>query len=328
MDIKMDELRKAEKELEIPLDELLDAVEDALMHAYLRRSGAIRGARVVFDRETGEAQVLAPEVDEDGSVIGEFDDTPKDFGRIATATARSIIVQRINDAKTNRILGPFKDKLNEIVSGTVQYDSYQTTGDVKILIGDYEALLRSEEQLPGERLAHNDIVRALVIEASAGQRGAIIRLSRSHPDFVRKLFEREVPEIETGVVEIVALSREAGHRSKVAVWTAEPDINAKGACIGHNGQRVRAVMSEIAGEKIDIVDYDDDIATFIASALSPAHVIRVDILDRDRRMARAIVPDKEASLAIGKEAQNVRLAAKLTGWSIDIRKESEDPEAN
>ena len=184
--------------------------------------------------------------------------------------------------------------------------------------------MRVEEQVPTERFRHGDHIRALVLEVSVGTRGASVRLSRTHPDFARKLFEMEVPEIQDGTVEIVALAREAGHRAKIAVWSDIPDVNAKGACIGHNGQRVRAVTTELGGEKIDIVDYDDDPKVFIAASLSPAKVVRVDILDKAERQARAIVPDGQTSLAIGKEAQNVRLAAKLTGWSIDIRKESDD----
>lgn len=325
MDIQMNELRIVEAELGISVDVLVKAIEDALLYAYQRVPGAVRGARVEMDRTTGKVTVYAPEVDEEGNVIGEFDDTPGDFGRIATATAKSIIAQRLRDAESDRILGSFKGKQGQIVNGVVQ----QATGknpesrDLFVDVGEHEAILRAEEQVPTEHFQHGDHIRVLVLEVSVGPRGASVRLSRTHPDFVRKLFELEVPEIADGTVEIVALAREAGHRTKVAVWCSDPAINAKGACIGHNGQRVRAVTTELNGEKIDIVDYDDDPAVFIAAALSPAKVVRVDILNKDQRQARAIVPDNQASLAIGKEAQNVRLAAKLTGWSIDIRKESE-----
>ena len=328
MDIQMNELHVVEKELGISVDVIVKAIEDALLHAYQRVPGAIKGARVEFDRVTGKVQVLAPEVDEEGNVIGEFDDTPGDFGRIATATAKSVIAQRLREAEADRILGSFKNKKGEVVSGIVQQDSYRNSRDILVDVGEHEAILRSEEQVPTEHFSHGERIRALVIDVSVGQRGASVRLSRTHPDFVRKLFEQEVPEISDGIVEIIALSREAGHRTKIAVWTPEQDVNAKGACIGHNGQRVRAVMSELGNEKIDIVDYDDDPALFIAASLSPAHVVRVDILNKDQRQARAIVPDNEASLAIGKEAQNVRLAAKLTKWSIDVRTESEDAESD
>ena len=326
MDIQMNELRIVESELGISVDVLIEAIEDALLHAYQRVPGAIRGARVEMDRSTGKVTVWAPEVDEEGKKIDEFDDTPGDFGRIATATAKSIIAQRLRDAEADRILGSFKGKQGQVVSGVVQQNAGRNgeSRDLLVDVGEHEAILRGEEQVPTERFRHGDHIRALVLEVAVGNRGATVRLSRTHPDFVRRLFEQEVPEIADGVVEIVALAREAGHRSKVAVWTADSDVNAKGACIGHNGQRVRAITTELNGEKIDIVDYDDDPAAFVAAALSPAQVIRVDVLNKDQRQARAIVPDDQTSLAIGKEAQNVRLAAKLTGWSIDIRKASED----
>jgi N utilization substance protein A len=327
MDIQMNELRIVESELGISVDVLIGAIEDALLHAYQRVPGAVRGARVEMDRSSGKVTVYAPEVDDEGNVIGEFDDTPGDFGRIATATAKSIIAQRLRDAETDRVLGSFKGKQGEIISGVVQANANHKGDprDLLVEVGEHEALLRADEQVPTEHFRHGDHIRALVLEVSIGSRGASVRLSRTHPDFVRRLFEQEVPEIADGTVEIVALAREAGHRSKIAVWSESPEVNAKGACIGHNGQRVRAVTTELNGEKIDIVDYDDDPAKFVAAALSPAKVVRVDVLNKDQRQARAIVPDGQTSLAIGKEAQNVRLAAKLTGWSIDIRKESDYP---
>lgn len=326
MDISLNELRIVESELGVDLNILLEAIEDALLHAYQRVPGAVRGARVELDRSSGKVTVWAPETDEEDNVIGEFDDTPNDFGRIATSTARSIIAQRLRDAESARVLGDFQGKQGQIVSGVVEgpAGSHPESRDVFVELGENRGLLRSDEQVPSEHFRHGDLIRALVLEISVGPRGASIRLSRSHPEFVRQLFVTEVPEIEDGTVEIVALAREAGHRSKIAVWSADPNVVAKGACIGHNGQRVRSVTQELQGEKIDVVDYDDDPALFIAAALSPAKVVRVDILNKDMRQARAIVPDDQASLAIGKEAQNVRLAAKLTGWSIDIRKVSED----
>ncbi|VEI12662.1 transcription termination factor NusA [Trueperella bialowiezensis] len=326
MDISMDELRIVESELGVDLNILLEAIEAALLHAYNRAPGAVKGARIELNRSTGVVTVWAPELDEDGTVIGEFDDTPNDFGRIATSTARSIIAQRLREAESKRILGDFQGKEGEIVAGTVEGTAGSNQGprDMFVELGENRGLLRSEEQVPTERFERGDLIRCLVLDISVTPRGASIRLSRSHPDFVRKLFETEVPEITSGVVEIVALAREAGHRTKIAVWSNDPVVAAKGSCIGPNGQRVRAVTQELQGEKIDIVDYDDDITAFIAAALSPAKVLRVDILNPDTRQARAIVPDDQASLAIGKEAQNVRLAAKLTGWSIDIRKASED----
>lgn len=323
--IHMSELRALENELGLSADVIVEAIEDALLHAYYRVPGAIRGARVAMDRKSGRVVVWAPEYDEEDHVIGEFDDTPKDFGRIATATAKSVIAQRLRDAETERVLGSFRAKPGDIVPGIVQ----QSVGkglrsrDLFVRIGDQEAILRAEEQVPSERLSHGDRIRAYILDVSASPRGVSIRISRSHPDFVRALFTSEVPEIQDGHVEIIALAREAGHRTKIAVYADGPHVNAKGACIGHNGQRVRAITQELHGEKIDIITYSDEIDEFIGAALSPAKVTRVDILNKDRRMARAIVPDDQASLAIGKEAQNVRLAAKLTGWAIDVRRESE-----
>jgi len=245
-------------------------------------------------------------------------------GKHRSVACAELIAQRLRDAETDRVLGSFKGKQGEVVSGVVQQNPRHDSRDLLVDVGEHEAIMRVEEQVPTERFRHGDHIRALVLEVSVGTRGASVRLSRTHPDFARKLFEMEVPEIQDGTVEIVALAREAGHRAKIAVWSDIPDVNAKGACIGHNGQRVRAVTTELGGEKIDIVDYDDDPKVFIAASLSPAKVVRVDILDKAERQARAIVPDGQTSLAIGKEAQNVRLAAKLTGWSIDIRKESDD----
>ncbi|MCI6574251.1 MAG: transcription termination factor NusA [Arcanobacterium sp.] len=325
MDISMSELRIVESELGINISVLIEAIEDALLHAYQRVPGAIKGARVELDRTSGKATVWAPEVDEEGVKIGEFDDTPGDFGRIATSTARSIIAQRLREAESKRVLGSFRGKQGQIVSGVVESAENQRpdSRDLFVELGENKGVLRSEEQVPTEHFKHGDLIRALVLDVSVGPRGASIRLSRSHPDFVRQLFETEVPEIANGIVEIVALAREAGHRTKIAVWSSDPNVAAKGASIGHNAQRVRAVTQELQGEKIDVVEYSDDPAQFIRAALSPAKVLAVHILNKDARQALAVVPDDQASLAIGKEAQNVRLAAKLTGWNIDIRKESE-----
>ncbi len=324
MDIQMNELRIVESELGISVDVLIEAIEDALLHAYQRVPGAIRGARVEMDRSTGKVTVWAPEVDEEGKKIDEFDDTPGDFGRIATATAKSIIAQRLRDAEADRILGSFKGKQGQVVSGVVQQNAGRNgeSRDLLVDVGEHEAILRGEEQVPTERFRHGDHIRALVLEVAVGNRGATVRLSRTHPDFVRRLFEQEVPEIADGVVEIVALAREAGHRSKVAVWTADSDVNAKGACIGELGRRVRAVTEELGGEKIDIVDFDPELAKFVANALSPAKVTSSYVLDANTKAVRALVPDYQLSLAIGKEGQNARLAAKLTGAKIDIQPDS------
>jgi len=326
MDIDMTALRLIESERGISLDVLVRAIEEALLLAYHRTPGAVPKARVELDQRTGRVTVLATEVDEEGNEIGEFDDTPSGFGRIATATARSVIVQRLRDAEDDQVMGNYRDKAGEIVSGIVQQGRDPRV--VLVDIGDLEAVLPQHEQVPTESYVHGDRLRAYVIDVSRGSKGPSVTLSRTHPNLVKKLFALEVPEVADGSVEIVALAREAGHRTKMAVRATVPGLNAKGACIGPMGQRVRAVMAELAGEKIDIVDYSDDPATFVASALSPSKVSSVEVVDEAARAARVVVPDFQLSLAIGKEGQNARLAARLTGWRIDIHSDTEDTGAS
>ncbi|KRE41860.1 transcription termination factor NusA [Knoellia sp. Soil729] len=250
----------------------------------------------------------------------EFDDTPSDFGRVAAATARQVIVQRLRDIEDDAIMGDFKGREGDIVAGVIQQspDPRHVTVD----FGTVEGILPLAEQVPGEKYVHGQRLRVYVVSVKRGLRGPQIGLSRTHPNLVRKLFALEVPEIADGSVEIAALARESGHRTKIAVHTKVAGLNAKGACIGPMGARVRAVMAELHGEKIDIVDFSDDPATFIASALSPSRVQSVEIVDWNLRAARVIVPDYQLSLAIGREGQNARLAAKLTGWRIDIRSDN------
>lgn len=322
MHIDMTALRLVESERGVSLDTLVDAIETALLLAYEKRPGAIRGARAEVNRKTGEITVWAPEVDEEGQFIGEFDDTPDDFGRIATAVARSVIVQRLRDAEDSQVLGQFRDKAGELISGIVQQG--RDPRIIMVDVGGMEAILPAAEQVPGEEWRHGDSIRAFVVSVQRGPKGPQILLSRTHPDLVRKLFELEVPEVAEGTVEIAALAREAGHRTKMAVRATQSGINAKGACIGPMGQRVRAVMAELGGEKIDIVDYHDDPARFVGAALSPAKVESVRVVDMVGKRARVVVPDYQLSLAIGKEGQNARLAARLTGWKIDIHPDTED----
>ena len=326
MDINLPELRGAAQELGIDLEDLLPAIEDAILGAYTKVPGAIRGAHVEIDRRSGHMAVLAPEVDEEDQPTGEFfDDTPDDFGRIAQATARSVIVQRIQDRRDFEVLGAFKDKAGELISGTVEQGRDPRIVYVR-LDEEHEGIMPPHEQVPGERYRHGDRIRAYVTEVSRGPKGAQIILSRTHPGLVRKLFEREVPELVSGDVEIMAVAREAGHRTKMAVRSRQRGLGAKGACIGPMGQRVRAVMAELGGEKIDIVDYSDEPARFIANALSPARVSSVHIQSMEDQTAKAVVPDFQLSLAIGKEGQNARLAARLTGWKIDIHADAETGE--
>ena len=328
MDIDMSALRLLEREREIPLEKLIPTIEQALLVAYHKSPGAIDQARAELDRKSGHVTIWAAEVDDDGVVVGEFDDTPADFGRIAASTARQIILQRLRDVEDDNVLGEFRGKEGELVAGQIQQG--HNPHMVQVNLGSVEAVLPPTEQAPGESYPHGSQIRAFVIDVHRGPKGPSITLSRSHPGLVRKLFELEVPEIADKSVEIVALAREAGHRTKIAVKAHRPGINAKGACIGEMGARVRAVMNELNDEKIDIVDYSDDPATFIASSLSPSRVNSVTIVDEATRSARVVVPDYQLSLAIGKEGQNARLAAKLTGWRIDIVSDAvaaETPEA-
>lgn len=318
MDIDMTQLRLVGEELGVSVSTLVETIETALLKAYLQNPGAIRGARVDIDKRTGQAVVMAPEVDDDGVVIGEFDDTPLNFGRLATNTVRSIITQRLRDADDAKVFGRFKDSTGTIVSGRVVQNPDRRL--VKVDLGDgVEGVLPPEEQAPGESYPHGTQLRAFVVDISRGANGAQVRLSRTHPGLVRGLFEKEVPQIADGIVEIKSIAREAGHRTKIAVVSHDPQVGAVAACIGKMGARVRSVMAELGGEKIDIVDWSADPARFVANALSPAKVGTVTILDAAARTARVVVPDFQLSLAIGKEGQNARLAARLTGWRIDIK---------
>ena len=269
--------------------------------------------------------MLAHEPGDDGAPDREWDDTPEGFGRIAATTARQVIVQRLRDAENERTFGEFSAKEGEIVAGVVQRDVRANARGVVVveLGGGTEGVLPQAEQVPGERYVHGERLRCYVVGVTRGARGTQITLSRTHPNLVRKLFALEVPELVDGSVEIVAVAREAGHRTKIAVRSTVPGVNPKGACIGPMGARVRGVMSELAGEKIDIIDWSDDPATFVGNALSPSKVVSVTVLDARTRTARVVVPDFQLSLAIGKEGQNARLAARLTGWRIDIRSDAD-----
>ena len=317
MDIDLNALRALERDKGIGLDVLIPALEDALLNAYQKTPGAISGARVSLDRKTGRVTVLAPELDEEGAVIGEFDDTPEGFGRVAAATARSIIVQRLRAAEDEQKFGHFQAVEGDILVGVIQQDRDSRT--IRVDLGAIEAILPPAEQVPGEDYSHGKRLRVFVVTVRRDLRGPQVVVSRTHPGLVARLFRMEVPEIEQGVVEIKAIAREAGHRTKIAVVSHNPDVSAKGACIGPMGQRVRAVMHELNEEKIDIVDYSEDPRVFVAQALSPARVNSVTVTDPAAKAARVIVPDYQLSLAIGREGQNARLAARLTGWRIDIR---------
>jgi len=327
MDIDLTALRGLERERGISLDVIIPAIEQAMLVAYHRTEGAQRIARVELERKTGhvtvwarEEGVLDPETGERSEPGPEFDDTPVGFGRIAASTARQVIVQRLRDIEDEAIMGDFHGREGDIITGVIQQSSDPRY--VMVDFGEIEGSLPLAEQVPGEKYIHGQRLRCFVVSVKRGQRGPQISLSRTHPNLVRKLFELEIPEVADGTVEIGALAREAGHRTKVAVHSHTPGVNAKGACIGPMGARIRAIMTELHGEKIDIVDFSEDPRTFVASALSPSRVNSVEIVDAEARSARVVVPDYQLSLAIGKEGQNARLAAKLTGWRIDIHSDT------
>ena len=322
MDIDMSILRTLVTEKEISEEVLLEAIEQALLTAYHKTDGAQDNARVQIDKK-GHVSVLAAELDAEGNKIGEYDDTPANFGRIAATTAKQVMLQRLRDAEDERVFGDFTEREGDIVSGVIQQG--RDPHDVMVDLGTLEALLPAGDQVPGESYTHGTRIKCLVVAVRRGMRGPQVMLSRTHPNLVRKLFALEVPEIADGTVEIAALAREAGHRTKIAVRSTVPGVNAKGSCIGPMGSRVRNVMNELHGEKIDIVDFSEDPAKMVANALSPAKVSSVTIVDAAAKAARVIVPDYQLSLAIGKEGQNARLAARLTGWRIDIRSDEEQP---
>ena len=329
MDIDLSVLRLMEREREIPFEELVNIIEQAILTAYLKHEGEGDGknpeaapvtARVHLDRKTGHVSIYVPEHDDDGIVIGEVEDNPDDFGRIAAFAAKQVINQRLRDLADDAILGQFKGREGDIVAGVIQQGPNPRM--IHVDLGTIEAILPPEEQVPGEEYKHGSRIRVYVTAVTKGLKGPQITVSRTHPSLVRKLFALEVPEIASGLVEITSVAREAGHRTKMAVRATEPGINAKGACIGELGQRVRAVTLELNNEKIDIVDYSEDLSTFVANALSPAKVSSSFVIDEATKAVRALVPDYQLSLAIGKEGQNARLAAKLTGARIDIQPDS------
>ncbi len=273
-------------------------------------------ARVELDKVTGHVTVWAAERDENDELVREWDDTPEGFGRVAATTAKQVILQRLRDAEDEATYGAWSGREGDLVSGVIQQGSNPDT--VLVDLGPLEAQLPKAEQVPGEEYVHGERLRCYVVGVRKGMRGPIVTVSRSHPGLVKKLFALEVPELADGSIEIAAIAREAGHRSKIAVQTHRDGLNAKGACIGPMGARVRAVMADLHGEKIDIVDWSEDPAEFVGHALSPARVAAVQVVDLDAKSARVTVPDYQLSLAIGREGQNARLAARLTGWRIDI----------
>jgi len=317
MNVDMNALRALAVDREISFDRLIEAIEIAILQAYSHTDDAAPHARAVLDRESGEVQIIASEFGEDGEKIGEQEATPSGFGRVAASVARQVISQRLREANDIQIVGEFQGSVGDIVSGVIQQGRDQRM--VFVDLGRVEGMIPPAEQVPGERYIHGERIKCFVVDVRRGQKGPQVTLSRTHPALVKKLFALVVPEIADGTVQIMSIAREAGHRTKIAVQSMRAGVNAKGACIGPMGQRARNIMAELHGEKIDIVDYSENGAEFVAHALAPARVSSVQVIDAEARIARVIVPDFQLSLAIGKEGQNARLAARLTGWKIDIQ---------
>jgi len=334
-------LHQLEREKGIAVDVLIEAIEAALIAAYRRNFGTVQNVRVEIDRATGQIHVLAGRtvveavidpraeigVDEAGRIVPgarpgdviEGEVTPNEFGRIAAQTAKQVVVQRVREAERGIIFEEFSSREGDVLTGIVHRVEHRT---VLIDLGKTEAVLPPSEQIPGEEYRQGERLKTYIVEVKKTTKGPQILVSRTHPGLLKRLFELEVPEIHDGTVEIKAVAREAGARSKIGVASREPNVDAVGSCVGPKGMRVQTVVAELKGEKVDIVRWDADAAQFVANALSPARVVRVDV-NEEGKVARVVVPDYQLSLAIGKEGQNARLAAKLTGWKIDIRSESQ-----
>lgn len=338
----MDALRELEKEKNIPMDTLLDAIEQALLSAYKNNYGRVDNVRIYIDKETGQVAVLvrkdivedvlddqcemsleeAHEIDpryQIGDAI-EFQVSPKDFGRIAAQTAKQVVIQRIRTAEREKVYNEFKDRMGDIVTGLVHRKSGET---LFVEVGNTDGILPANEQVPGEHYDVNDRIKVYIMDVKESPKGPQVFLSRSHPGLVEGLFKLDVPEIQDGTVEIKGIAREAGSRTKIAVYTEFENVDPVGACVGARGARVQEIVDELHGEKIDIIPWSENPEELIANVLSPAKVEEVIIEDETKTSAIAIVPDYQLSLAIGKEGQNVRLAAKVSGWKIDIKSHSQ-----
>jgi transcription termination/antitermination protein NusA len=325
-------LRELEREKGISFETILQGLEEALASAY---RSSVRGAtapaeeaedetegfRVTLDPESGDMHVFHQTLDEEGNVVSEEEvPAPEDFkGRIAAQTAKQVILQKLRDAEREITYEEFAGREGDVVTGIVQQDSHRYT---LLDLGKVEALLPVQEKVPSESYRHGERLKAYIVEVRRTSKGPQIIISRTHPELLKKLFELEVPEVAEGVVEMKAVAREPGHRSKIAVSSNEPGVDPVGACVGAKGSRVRMVVNELKGEKIDVVEWSEDPSRFVAKALAPASVKEVRI-DDETQTALVIVPDYQLSLAIGKEGQNARLAARLTGWRIDIKSESQ-----
>ncbi len=337
-------LEEIEREKGISKEVLIDAINSALKSAYKRNFGSSQNVEIDINNENGEVKVYAKKIVVEESEndlleinlseakkindkydigdIVKIEVTPKNFGRIAAQTAKQVVVQRIREAEREIVYDKFINRESEIITGSVQRVS---RNNVLINLGKTEGILTTSEQINGEIYKQGDRIKTYILEVKKTTKGPQILLSRTHPGLVKRLFELEVPEIHDGIVDIFSISREAGFRTKIAVYSNDENVDAVGSCVGHNGSRVRAIVDELNGEKIDIVTWSENVEKFIANSLSPAQVLSVEI-NEEERSAKIVVPDHQLSLAIGKEGQNARLAAKLTGWKIDIKSESQSKE--
>lgn len=337
----LETLRELSRERSIDEEFLFEAIEAALITAYKRNFGSAQNVRVTLSRDTGTYHVYAiktvvEDVADDiteislaqaltirpdyvvGDVI-EIEVTPANFGRVAAQTAKQVVVQRIREAERGMIYEEFQSRESDILTGLVQRVENR---NVFIDLGKTEAVLTPTEQIPTETYAHGDRIKAYIVEVKKTNKGPQVVVSRTHPGLLKRLFELEVPEIQEGIVEIKSVAREPGNRSKIAVWSKDESVDPVGSCVGYRGMRVQAIVDELGSEKIDIVKWSEDPAKFIANALSPAKVVSVAVNEAEK-VSRVVVPDYQLSLAIGKEGQNARLAAKLTGWKIDIKSETQ-----
>jgi len=338
-------IEELEKEKGIDKDSLLESIQTALVTAYKRNFDSAENVKVTMDGVTGEIHVYAEkevvatakdiENDKlqisledakkinkklDVGDVAEIEQVPKEFGRIAAQTAKQVIIQKIREDSREFLFNEFSQRKGEIVSGIVQ----KADGGIVVLdLGKLEGIMPKREQIPMERYKVNDKIRAYIVDVVKGEKGnPQVIVSRAHNDFVRKLFELEIPEIYEGVIELKSVSRDPGNRSKVAVYSPNENIDPVGSCVGQKGIRIQNIINELSGEKIDVIEWNEDPSIYISAALLPAQVLAVDIHD-DEKFAQVIVPDDQLSLAIGKSGQNARLAAKLTNWKIDIKSESQ-----
>lgn len=337
-------LAQIEKEKGISKDVLLEAIENSLITACKNNFGASTNVKVTIDREKGDVVVYSEkevvEIVENDQIEITLEDaleirgdyklgdiviieiTPKNFGRIAAQKAKQVVVQKIREAEREVLFNQYISKEKEVVTGIIQRE---VKGNVVINLGKIDAIMTDKEQIPGEAYAPNERLKVYVVEVKESTKGPKVYVSRTHPELIKRLFEQEVPEVHDGIVEIKSVAREAGSRTKIAVYSSNEDVDPVGSCVGHNGARVGIVVHELKGEKIDIIPWSEAPETYIAAALSPSKVVKVQV-EKDEKSARVVVPDYQLSLAIGKEGQNARLAAKLTGYRIDIKSETQAKE--